>query len=245
MLIQGFNTFLPPGYRIECGTDTNPDIIRVTTPSGRSALANYSVVEGQSSDLAPSSLAASGRQEFHEQGRPGWQSHSQPHPSIPRYSPSRVVGRNIFGQQISQSSGQEAQLEYQREQEQAAANAAIAHHQEQQNVSQLQNAASAAASGALGRPSMMQISPGGGQASIGGQAASGSLGASSQASELNKRGPVEFNHAISYVNKIKVSNSAHCIFQSLWLTTRLEPLCFAARDLQAVLRDLADIPARI
>ena len=23
-LIQGFNTFLPPGYRIECGTDDNP-----------------------------------------------------------------------------------------------------------------------------------------------------------------------------------------------------------------------------
>lgn len=34
MLIQGFNTFLPPGYRIECGTDDNPDAIRVTTPSG-------------------------------------------------------------------------------------------------------------------------------------------------------------------------------------------------------------------
>ena len=33
-LIQGFNTFLPPGYRIECGTDENPDAIRVTTPSG-------------------------------------------------------------------------------------------------------------------------------------------------------------------------------------------------------------------
>ncbi|ORY91047.1 hypothetical protein BCR43DRAFT_463715 [Syncephalastrum racemosum] len=34
-LISGFNTFLPPGYRIECSTDPNePDVIRVTTPSG-------------------------------------------------------------------------------------------------------------------------------------------------------------------------------------------------------------------
>ena len=33
-LIQGFNAFLPPGYRIECGTEENPDTFRVTTPSG-------------------------------------------------------------------------------------------------------------------------------------------------------------------------------------------------------------------
>ncbi|GJE93673.1 histone deacetylase complex, regulatory component SIN3 [Phanerochaete sordida] len=34
-LIQGFNTFLPAGYRIECTTDgDNSDLITVTTPSG-------------------------------------------------------------------------------------------------------------------------------------------------------------------------------------------------------------------
>ena len=34
-LIQGFNTFLPAGYRIECIADPlNPDIITVTTPLG-------------------------------------------------------------------------------------------------------------------------------------------------------------------------------------------------------------------
>ncbi|KAL6301443.1 hypothetical protein BKA93DRAFT_751965 [Sparassis latifolia] len=34
-LIQGFNTFLPAGYRIECTTDTqNPNFITVTTPAG-------------------------------------------------------------------------------------------------------------------------------------------------------------------------------------------------------------------
>ncbi|TFK75487.1 hypothetical protein BDN72DRAFT_440795 [Pluteus cervinus] len=33
-LIQGFNTFLPVGYRIECSTDLNDNYIRVTTPTG-------------------------------------------------------------------------------------------------------------------------------------------------------------------------------------------------------------------
>ena len=34
-LIQGFNTFLPIGYRIECSTDIhNSNFITVTTPTG-------------------------------------------------------------------------------------------------------------------------------------------------------------------------------------------------------------------
>ncbi|KAG6809875.1 hypothetical protein H0H92_014314 [Tricholoma furcatifolium] len=35
LLIQGFNTFLPIGYRIECSDDYNGGLITVTTPSGR------------------------------------------------------------------------------------------------------------------------------------------------------------------------------------------------------------------
>jgi histone deacetylase complex regulatory component SIN3 len=33
-LIQGFNTVLPPGYRIECDTGGDPNAIRTTTPMG-------------------------------------------------------------------------------------------------------------------------------------------------------------------------------------------------------------------
>jgi len=33
-LIQGFEIFLPPGYRVEYGLENNPNSIRVTTPSG-------------------------------------------------------------------------------------------------------------------------------------------------------------------------------------------------------------------
>lgn len=38
-LISGFNTFLPPGYRIECSVDTQErNIIKVTTPSGTTSI---------------------------------------------------------------------------------------------------------------------------------------------------------------------------------------------------------------
>lgn len=38
-LISGFNTFLPPGYRIECSVDEQSrNIIKVTTPSGTTCI---------------------------------------------------------------------------------------------------------------------------------------------------------------------------------------------------------------
>ena len=39
ILIQGFNTFLPQGYRIECSTNPD-DPIRVTTPMGTTTVNN-------------------------------------------------------------------------------------------------------------------------------------------------------------------------------------------------------------
>lgn len=40
-MIQGFNTFLPPGYRIECSLDpSDPNPIRVTTPTGTTTRPN-------------------------------------------------------------------------------------------------------------------------------------------------------------------------------------------------------------
>ncbi|KAM9917618.1 hypothetical protein OXX80_013216, partial [Metschnikowia pulcherrima] len=41
-LIQGFNTFLPPGYKIECSLDpSDPNPIRVTTPTGTTTRPNF------------------------------------------------------------------------------------------------------------------------------------------------------------------------------------------------------------
>ena len=50
-LIQGFNTFLPPGYRIDCGYNDDPNSIRVTTPMGTtlSNLHSHGPSPGQSS----------------------------------------------------------------------------------------------------------------------------------------------------------------------------------------------------
>jgi paired amphipathic helix protein Sin3a len=62
-LIQGFNTFLPPGYRIECGTDDNPDAIRVTTPSGTMTQSLQNRGRGfESSSLNPTASSALNRQ---------------------------------------------------------------------------------------------------------------------------------------------------------------------------------------
>jgi paired amphipathic helix protein Sin3a len=104
---------------------------------------------------------------------------------------------SIYGQQPGQNQLQEA-YEYQNQvDQQTAANAAaLAHRQEHRGVSQLQSAASATAGGP-GRPAMIQT-PGAAQAMTG-------MGLQGAQADASKRGPVEFNHAISYVNKIKVS----------------------------------------
>ncbi|KAJ5085270.1 hypothetical protein N7532_010041 [Penicillium argentinense] len=206
-LIQGFNTFLPPGYRIECGTEDNPDAIRVTTPSGTNTLSMPRAgrpFETTTNDIGPSSGP---RPDYYEQSRPGWQQTQQQqgqqgHPGS--YSPgSRMMGPSLYQQQESQGPGQEHHYGYQSQEQQGAA--ALSHQQDHRGVAQLQGAASAASAG-LGRPGMMAASGAGQNASltqpmnslagVGGMLQGGHA-------DLNKRGPVEFNHAISYVNKIK------------------------------------------
>ena len=56
---------------------------------------------------------------------------------------------------------------------------------------------------------MMQVSPAGQALNqpMNSLAGVGSGMLQGSQADLNKRGPVEFNHAISYVNKIKVSNT--------------------------------------
>lgn len=53
-LIQGFNTFLPPGYRIECSLDPlDPNPIRVTTPTGTTTRPNISNKPYEASNIKP------------------------------------------------------------------------------------------------------------------------------------------------------------------------------------------------
>ena len=211
MLIQGFNTFLPPGYRIECGTDDNPETIRVTTPSGTitqslSRGARFSV---EAADNAGQNVGTSqnmfSRSDAFDHGR-GWPQSQQQSASsqMPPFSPgSRATAQPLYPH--SRAPEMPGSFEAQ-QQDQEEANAALVHQQQQRGVSQLQNAVSAAANGTAGRAPVIQMSPTleapatlaqppGGLAGVGIPGAQGDMG---------KRGPVEFNHAISYVNKIKV-----------------------------------------
>lgn len=176
-LIQGFNTFLPPGYRIECGTGNDPNTIRVTTPMGTTV---QSITGGGRQPLPESGMGQNSNSAYYSGQRQGnWQ--QQPHHSIESpdgvFSPPSQSAVPAYGPNQSHSS-YEAQ--------QAAA--AAAHQQQQRGVSQLTSAVAT-----LGHPPRNTQTPTPGQSSMNGGAQPG----------LEKRGPVEFNHAISYVNKIK------------------------------------------
>ncbi|OJJ98247.1 hypothetical protein ASPACDRAFT_79806 [Aspergillus aculeatus ATCC 16872] len=221
-LISGFNTFLPPGYRIECGTEDNPDAIRVTTPSGTNTLSmprtRHSLESG--GELGPSGgMTSHGRAEYYEQTRPGWQQpQPQPQPQQPQpqpqgnlpgsYSPGSRIMPGIFGQQGGPNQPQDHHFDFPTQQEQqAAAGAAAMAHQSDQRGIHLQGAPSAAAAG-LGRPSLLHMAGPSAQGpninqSMNNLAGVGTGMLQGAQADLNKRGPVEFNHAISYVNKIK------------------------------------------
>ncbi|KAI9835740.1 MAG: hypothetical protein M1819_001918 [Sarea resinae] len=229
-LIQGFNTFLPPGYRIECGTGDDPNAIRVTTPMGTTVSSMTTglrpPVEPPSGPSITNGSGPAGRQGYYEQQSRvqggGWQQQPPPPPPQPpqqrpangpegMYSPGgRPVGGPALGAQTGPVQNQNSQLEGQayREQQAAAhaAHTASIAQQEQRTISQLQNAISASNSGPQGRPPVMQASPPDGPSTpLNHGAGMNGTGPGSQAGQvgMEKRGPVEFNHAISYVNKIK------------------------------------------
>lgn len=172
-LIQGFNTFLPPGYRIECGAGDDPNAIRVTTPMGTTV----------QSMPQPRPLS---RQEGGESMRRANGTYT-PQPGQGNQMMMSPGGRNVGpamqGPHISP-------MDVARQQEQQAM-----HRQQEHGVNQLQNAVSAATGGATMRAAMSPA-PGRGTPLPGQDAMIDGHG-------MEKRGPVEFNHAISYVNKIK------------------------------------------
>lgn len=181
-LIQGFNTFLPPGYRIECG-EGNPSHIRVTTPQGTTlqpitaGRITYTDSQGQSGSNAP----------FFSHRQNNWPpQQSQPQNSIesPEASFSVPVtsGPSIFSQ--GQGPGQAAPFD---------GPGSAQQQQQQRGSSQVPISTTPSVPGPR---NAITPTPG---------AQSGANGGSAQS--LEKRGPVEFNHAISYVNKIKVRNN--------------------------------------
>lgn len=184
MLIQGFNTFLPPGYRIECGAGNDPNTIRVTTPMGTTV---QSITGGRA---LPEAVVAQGGG-YYNPNRPNWQQQQQQQPQHSIESPEAVFSPQApSGAQIYNPAPPQHSYE--------SAAAVSAHQQQQRGVSQLTNAVSVAT---LGHPPRNAQTP-----TPGGQPGTNN---SAQAG-LEKRGPVEFNHAISYVNKIKVCTTHKC-----------------------------------
>jgi paired amphipathic helix protein Sin3a len=175
-LIQGFNTFLPPGYRIECGLENNPNSIRVTTPSGSTI---HSIGAGRAAQHEAGQ--PTGLSQGFLNARPGWQQplpHSAESPeatfSVPvQNGPSGFPGP-------SQGAPFDGTSPVQQRSVPAAQNGTPINHGPAPRNAHTPTPAA-------GPPS--------------------ANGSSAQQASLEKRGPVEFNHAISYVNKIKVRAS--------------------------------------
>jgi len=212
-LIQGFNTFLPPGYKIECGTNGDPNAIRVTTPMGTMV----STMPAPRPLSPPRSSAVNGSNgpqhegTYYEtaQGRP-WpqQQRAQgPEGQESMFSPNnRTLGQPLYGPQQGQQgpAPHSPEVTSRPHPDPAGSAAALAHQQEQRGVSQLQNAVSAATGRSMMSPS---VDP---STSLQGQAMNGAAQLPQMGgAAAEKRGPVEFNHAISYVNKIKNRFAAH------------------------------------
>jgi paired amphipathic helix protein Sin3a len=206
-LIQGFNTFLPPGYKIECGANGDPNNIRVTTPMGTMV----STMPAARPFSPPRSSATNGvaatvnENPYYDSAQNRqWQQQARtqgPESQEAIFSPNnRNLGLPLFGSQQGQQGPAPLSPEVanRHHPDVAASAAALAHQQEQRGVSQLQNAVSAATGRSI-------LSPSGDLTTLPGQPINGAIQAAGVVGlGGEKRGPVEFNHAISYVNKIKV-----------------------------------------
>ena len=217
-LIEGFNTFLPPGYRIEAGWDNDPNQIRVTTPMGTTTC-RPSMISGQlgSRTMGPAVDGAGlppqqGGSEQFRGAETGWVHAAHRDGNAEgAFSPNaRAVAVTGYGQHTPSRQGP---VPYgPRDGEMQSADAATLAHQEQRGVSQLSNAVNVAVDNQAGRAPLMQTAAADGNTGMLGRPIGGVNGAgialpgSTQAG-VEKRGPIEFNHAINYVNKIKVLSS--------------------------------------
>ncbi|KAL7802136.1 hypothetical protein V8C44DRAFT_345817 [Trichoderma aethiopicum] len=172
-LIQGFNTFLPPGYRIECGAGNDPNTIRVTTPMGTTVQS----IAGRGPQPDGHGLAVGGQPLFPERGGQ-WQQRPQHSIESPEAAFSTPVqnGANLFVQAATQGGAFDGPGGHQ-----------------QRNPPQIPG--SGGPPGGPNSRSAHTPMPASGPGAVNGGAAN--------PANMERRGPVEFNHAISYVNKIK------------------------------------------
>ncbi|MCJ1313047.1 Transcriptional regulatory protein sin3 [Agyrium rufum] len=206
-LIQGFNTFLPPGYRIECGTLDDPNKIRVMTPNGSANIEELN----QGSNINGPTIGSSPRSNIlglgkgRRYGEAPYQAGDAAESVDIRASPN-TAQRSLMYPRDPHPGEQNLQVPYGSHEEEYSANeaAAIAHQQQEQGVSQLQIAVSVATNNGIPPRVGMLQTPSGAEQQIGmAPAAFTPNGTPATLYNVEKRGPVEFNHAITYVNKIK------------------------------------------
>jgi paired amphipathic helix protein Sin3a len=186
-LIQGFNTFLPPGYRIECGLNDDPNAIRVTTPMGTT----HSTLQARPSSPRSHGAAANAVGPYQSTTNQGpWAAQQHPVGLEPVTQESRLPPV-IYGQPPGPSNVSPDAL---REQLGGPMS------QDQRTVQALSHGA-AVLRGNIGIPA---TTPTDNMAPLGAALANGGTPIpAGPGGAVEKRGPVEFNHAISYVNKIK------------------------------------------
>lgn len=210
-LIQGFNTFLPPGYKIECGLNDDPNSIRVTTPMGTtvSSLTNMPMQLTGAIRGAPNGAMESAHSDGTQLMYASWQPHHSSDVADRSYSPPSRVPPLNYGQHALSRNPQVLGYGSREDDLNVAEAAALAHQQERNGVSQLTSAATAATDGVNGRVMLHPTSTDHtvGTMIVSPLSAHDNAAAQAQAA-LDKKGPVEFDHAINYVNKIKVRGSS-------------------------------------
>lgn len=204
-LIQGFNTFLPPGYKIECGTGDDPNAIRVTTPMGTtvSTMPPARPLSNPRTHVVNGNIPPTERTFYDGTNRLAWPPQQTQESS---FGPdSRPLTQTSYGLQTGPTSHP---MSPEAHREQPAVT--LAHQLDHRGVSQLQNAASVGASIQIANRQGVLSSPGdaNSQGPPGLNGASAGMQQAGPNGGIEKRGPVEFNHAISYVNKIKASDSS-------------------------------------
>ncbi|KAL2754998.1 hypothetical protein ACRALDRAFT_2042819 [Sodiomyces alcalophilus JCM 7366] len=175
-LIQGFNTFLPPGYRIECGTGSDPNTIRVTTPMGTTV---QSIAGRGNPADGPHPHPGPGQPLFAQRGG-NW---PQQPPQHGVESPEATFSTPVQNSGVFNNHAQ-------------ALGAPFDNHGPG-HPPRMVNQPPVGAPGPAAQPprTTHTPTPGAGPGMNGNNAQQGGA--------LERRGPVEFNHAISYVNKIK------------------------------------------
>ncbi|KAI9727948.1 MAG: Transcriptional regulatory protein sin3 [Chrysothrix sp. TS-e1954] len=195
-LIQGFNTFLPPGYKIECGTDDDPNAIRVTTPMGTTVSPMGTALPPPRGHVQPEPDDGASFDSGVHDGNALWQA-PRPNDQVNGHSNGLDRIQDVMQQAITQGNSRMSPYSHratrQHEDHMAQTSAALEVHQEEQRrVQHLQNAVVAAAGDPIARQ-MESSTPTAMSNGLAGQLGPG----------MERKGPVEFNHAISYVNKIK------------------------------------------